>query len=75
MIIYMFPFVVLISPFFYVGIKSKEIYDFDKIIEIQNQSESMMLGMGYNEQTHYYKYKNANMLGAEVLACRLTGLE
>lgn len=68
MIIYMFPFVVLISPFFYVGIKSKEIYDFDKIIEIQNQSESMMLGMGYNEQTHYYKYKNANMLGAEVLA-------
>lgn len=67
-LIFLLPFGALISPFIYVAEKSMEICDLDKVIDIQNNSEDMLLGMGYNEQTKYYKYRNANSFKAEVIS-------
>lgn len=66
--IYVIPFVLLCAPFLYVAVKSNEITDFDVLINKQNQSDDMLLGLGYNEQTVYYKLKNANDRKATVMA-------
>lgn len=68
LLLYLAPFCVLALPFLYVAVKSKEIMDYDKIIKAQNISENALVGMGYNEQTVYYKYKNTVDKKPDVIA-------
>lgn len=45
-----------------------ELVDFDQLIEGQRQDHDIFIGMGYNEQTAYYKLENANYYQADVIA-------
>lgn len=67
-LIYIGPFFLLCVPFFAAGVVSGEIFDFDMLISMQNESEDKLVGMAYNEQTTYYKLKNANARKPDVLA-------
>lgn len=55
-------------PFVYIGFEIGEINSFDRLIENQRADKSIYIGMGYNEQTGYYKLQNANYYQADVLA-------
>lgn len=67
-LIYVGPFLLFSAPFCVAGVMSGEIFDFDRLIAIQNENENVLVGMGYNEQTAYYKLKNANIRKADVMA-------
>ena len=69
--IFIIPFLcmgIVVAPFGYVGFKTGELRSFDKLIEEQRTDKSVYLGMGYNEQTGYYKLENANYYQADVVA-------
>ena len=61
--------VVAYYTFFYcVGVYAGEFADIDRMIQRQRNDERVLIGMGYNEQTSYYKLTNANYYQADVLA-------
>lgn len=62
------PFAIFLFPFGIVAIQSKEIFDFDDIIKAQKEKKIGLVGMGYSEQTTYYKLKVANESRADVIA-------
>ncbi len=68
LLLYVGPFLLFGAPFFAAGTMSGEIFDFDSLIAMQSESEEKLVGMAYNEQTAYYKLKNANVRKADVLA-------
>lgn len=59
---------IAVIPFLYVGFQTGELRDFDELIERQRSDRSVKIGMGYNEQTGYYKIQNANYYQADVIA-------
>ena len=54
--------------FYYLGYQIGEFRNFDQMIEAQREDHSILIGMGYNEQSPYYKLENANYYQAEVIA-------
>ena len=71
LLIFMFPFyfvAIAIAIFYYIGYEIGELCDFDSLIEAQRKDHSAFIGMGYNEQTAYYKISNANYYKADVIA-------
>lgn len=50
------------------GYITGEFRDFEQLIEEQRQDHNVFIGMGYNEQTAYYKLANANYYQADVIA-------
>lgn len=71
--ILLFFFPILISAicvaFFYAQVKdSGEFYDVDVCIKYQRENESSLMGMGYYENTPYYKLKNVNYYKPELIA-------
>lgn len=67
-IIYILPFALTIGPFLFVALRTGEILSYDTIINIQNHSENVIVGMAYNEQRSYYKYANVNEKKVDVIA-------
>lgn len=71
LLLFLIPFYfvgLLIGGVYYVGCATGEFDDFDRLIEAQRQDHDVFIGMGYNEQTAYYKLKNANYYQADVIA-------
>lgn len=69
--LFLIPFY-FVGPFvgviYHTGCETGELNDFDQMIEVQRMNHDVLIGMGYNEQTAYYKLRNANYYRAEVLA-------
>lgn len=59
---------VVTVPFFYIGYTTGELRNFDSLMEKQRNDHSVYIGMGYNEQTGYYKIQNANYYQADIIA-------
>ncbi len=73
LLIFVIPLLVAImipfGKYLYAGIISCELLPFDTTAFIQRVVKpNVLLGMGYNEQTPYYKLKNANQNKAPVIA-------
>lgn len=69
MICFILPFVVFFLPFMIVALLTMEIVDFNQVMNIQRLSKrEILVGMGYNEQTDYYKLSNMNYFEPEVIA-------
>lgn len=69
--IFMIPFgIILVVYCFFmrVGYVTGEFRDFDTLIQEQREDHSIFIGMGYNEQTAYYKLTNANYYQPDVIA-------
>lgn len=71
-------FLLFLIPFYFVGIlilgvyhagyETGEFCDFDELIQEQRKNHSVFIGMGYNENTAYYKYTNVNYYQPEIIA-------
>lgn len=57
-----------LAAVYYTGYTTGEFCDFDQLMEAQRENHDIFIGMGYNEQTGYYKLENANYYQADVLA-------
>lgn len=71
LLIFLIPFYFVgpfIGFFYYIGWTTGEFADCDQLIETQRQNHDVFIGMGYNEQTAYYKLKNVNYYQADVIA-------
>lgn len=69
--VFLIPFIclgVIAIPFYFIGMQTGELQNFDKLMKRQREDHSVYIGMGYNEQTGYYKLENANFYQAEVIA-------
>lgn len=53
--------------FYFVGIGSGEFADIEKNIDKQRSNHKALIGLGYNENTPYYKMLNADYYKADVL--------
>ena len=51
-----------------VAMECGEFKDIQDNIEIQRENHTVLIGLGYNEQTRYYKLVNANYYEADILA-------
>ena len=70
-VIFFIPLIILIVgiiPVAIVGYKIGEFKSVDKWITAQRNNESVLVGLGYNEQTSVYKLKNCNEREADVIA-------
>lgn len=71
-VIFLIPVIVFLlisqGPFYFAGYVSGEFRDIDKAIETQREEHNILIGLGYNEQTAYYKLCNANYYEAPVIA-------
>ena len=47
-------------PFYLVAVNCGEFKDIEENVEAQRKNHDMLIGLGYNEQTTYYKLINAN---------------
>lgn len=56
------------AVFYCVGVYAGEFADFDRMMRIQREDDRVLIGMGYNEKTAYYKLQNADAYRADVLA-------
>lgn len=68
--IFMIPFGIILVVFCFfmrVGYVTGEFRDFDTLIQKQREDHCIFIGMGYNEQTAYYKLTNANYYQADVI--------
>lgn len=75
---FLYRFLLFLIPFYIIGFtiilcgvagyKTGELCEFDDLIGKQRANHSVLIGMGYNEQTPYYKLKNANYYQADVIA-------
>lgn len=63
-----FLFSLLMLPFYIVAAYTGEIGSFDRYILMQRNNPKILIGMGYNEQTSYYKLVNVNYFRPEVIA-------
>lgn len=57
-----------IGVFYLVAYDIGEFKDLEKNILAQRENETIVLGLGYNEQTKYYKFVNADYYKADVIA-------
>ncbi len=55
-------------PFYLAAVNCGEFKDIEDNIEAQRKNHNMLIGLGYNEQTSYYKLVNANYYQADVVA-------
>ena len=55
-------------PFYLAAVNCGEFKDIEENIETQRKNPNVLIGLGYNEQTTYYKLVNANYYQAEVIA-------
>ena len=55
-------------PFYLVAVNCGEFKDIEENVEAQRKNHDMLIGLGYNEQTTYYKLINANYFKADVIA-------
>lgn len=55
-------------PFYFAAVNCGEFKDIEESIEIQRKNHDILIGLGYNEQTAYYKLVNANYYQADVIA-------
>lgn len=70
-LIFFMPIIMVVSifgGFYFLGYCSGELKDIDKLIKEQRNNHSVIIGLGYNEQTAYYKLQNANYYQAEVIS-------
>ncbi|MCM1213716.1 MAG: hypothetical protein NC331_00450 [Lachnospiraceae bacterium] len=71
LLVFMLPFyvaVIAIGICYFMGYEIGELCDYNKLIERQREDPSIFIGMGYNEQTEYYKIVNANYYQTDVIA-------
>lgn len=71
LLVFLIPFYFLggfVGLIYYIGWMTGEFGSFDRIMELQRREHNVLVGMGYNEQNAYYKYKNANYYQAKVIA-------
>lgn len=68
LIIVSMPFLIFLLPIVSIGFYSGELANFDRLIEQQRENPDILIGMGYNEQTPYYKLKNVNFYQPNVIA-------
>ena len=54
--------------FYFIGYRTNEFEEIDTIIQEQRDNHVILVGLGYGEQTAYYKKENANYYHAEVIA-------
>lgn len=70
--LFILPLLIVISiafgKYLYAGVITYELLPFDISIAAQRIKTDKLLGMGYNEQTPYYKLRNANIDRVPVLA-------
>lgn len=67
-LLYAFPVFVAVSLLCGPGIYSGEFGNIDAAIQAQRNDHSILIGYGYNEQTAYYKWQNANYYQADIIA-------
>lgn len=67
-LVFLLPIVIVMIYFYYVAYNSGEIRDIDENIDKQRKDHSVLIGLGYNEDTSYYKLSNANYYKADVIA-------
>lgn len=63
-----FILIVLYAFFYFISYQTGEFNSVTENINIQNENPEVLLGLGYNEQTQYYKLLNANERHAEIIA-------
>lgn len=57
-----------VIPFYLAGYNTGEFSDIDEAIKSQREDHNILLGLGYNEQTPYYKLMNADYYQADIIA-------
>ena len=70
-LLFLFPFFVIVLamlPFYFITLNTGEFDEITKSIEKQRKNHNILIGLGYNEQTSYYKLLNANYYRQKVLA-------
>lgn len=70
-ILFLLPIIILmlgILPFYSIALYCGEFIKIDDNIEKQRENNYSLIGMGYNEQTEYYKLVNANYYQADIIA-------
>lgn len=70
-VLFLMPFLLLAAgmiPFYIKALKCGELVDIEDAIELQRENCNSLMGLGYNEQTSYYKLINADYYKADVLA-------
>lgn len=67
-VLYSVPLILFFAVATLPGYNSGEFRDFDDAIVTQRENSSVIIGMGYNEQTPYYKLSNANYYEADIIA-------
>lgn len=70
-VFFMTPILIIIAifgGFYYVGYYSGEFKGINIIVQEQRENHSVIIGLGYNEQTAYYKLQNANYYQADIIA-------
>lgn len=70
LLLFLIPFYfvgVFLIAVYYIGYMTGEFRDFGRLMEEQRQDHTIFIGMGYHEQTAYYKLENANYYQADVL--------
>lgn len=68
LMLFLLPIVIVILLFCQVAYNSGEIKDIDENIDSQRKNHNVLIGLGYNEDTSYYKLSNANYYKADVIA-------
>ena len=58
----------ILAPFYLAAFNCGEFKDIEENIEVQRNNHDILIGLGYNEQTTYYKLVNANYYQANVIA-------
>lgn len=69
--LFFLPFLLFFSaliPFYFAAVDCGEFKDLQENIVAQRNNQNILIGLGYNEQTTYYKLVNANYYKAEVIA-------
>ena len=57
-----------VVPFYRASVKWGELKDIEENLEAQRINRNILIGLGYNEQTRYYKLVNTNFYKAEIIA-------
>lgn len=68
LVTFLLPVLIIILPLPIIGLISGELIPFDMIIKKQRNNHKILVGMAYNEQSSYYKLKNANYYQSDVIA-------
>ena len=60
--------IISVGPFYYAGFITHEFTDVNACIELQQSNPTSLFGLGYSDQTIYYKLQNANYYKKAVIA-------